>query len=143
MIKHGDHKTRLYHIWLNMKYRCNNPNSKDYKNYGAKGIKVLWNSYESFKRDMGEPYNKSLLKNNKISLDRIDTDGHYCKENCRWTDSMTQMNNRNYNVNITFNKQTKTISQWSRELGIKGTTIYQRVRRGVTEPSLILAKSLR
>lgn len=143
MIKHGDHKTRLYHIWLNMKYRCNNPNSKDYKNYGAKGIKVLWDSYESFKRDMGKSHDKSFIKNNKISLDRIDNNGHYCKQNCRWVDSLTQMNNRDFNVTVTLNNNTKTVSQWSRELGIKGTTIYQRIRKGVTDPNLILAKSLR
>ena len=143
MIKHGDHKTRLYKIWRNINYRCNTSTSKDYKSYGAKGIRVVWSTYEQFKKDMGKQHDKLFAINPRISLDRIDTNGNYSKENCRWTDSKTQMNNRNFCVYITYQEKKQTVSQWAEELGIKRFTIYARIRRGLTNPTELLAKPLR
>lgn len=78
-----------YQAWRSMKNRCTNPNSKDYENYGARGIEICaeWGDYEAFLRDMG-PCPAGL------QLDRIDNDKGYCKENCRWATKSAQMLNR-------------------------------------------------
>lgn len=90
-------QNRLYSVWRGMKYRCNNPNAKPYPNYGGRGIKVCreWDeSFEAFKSwalgagyDYDAPYGK-------ITLDRIDCNGDYCPENCRWVDMKAQADNR-------------------------------------------------
>ena len=78
--KHGMRKTRVYYSWFCMKARCLNPNSPNYKNYGGRGITICkeWLEFRNFFRDMGErPQDRTL--------DRIDNDGNYCKENCKWS----------------------------------------------------------
>jgi hypothetical protein len=78
--KHGMAKTRFYRIWEDMKKRCNNPQSKHFNRYGGRGIKYdeKWEKFEGFKSDMFESYS------NDLTLDRIDNDGNYNKENCQW-----------------------------------------------------------
>ena len=84
--------TRIHRIWKGMKERCNNPKAKSYSNYGGRGIKVCgeWNnSFAKFYEDMIDGYSEDL------TIDRIDNDGIYCKENCRWaTYSQQQINKR-------------------------------------------------
>ena len=85
---HG--KQRIYHIWISMRERCNNPNAKQYKDYGGRGIKICkeWDDVEIFCQDMGE---RPSIRH---SLDRIDNDKGYCKENCRWATYEQQAANR-------------------------------------------------
>lgn len=95
--KHGGSKDRLYTVWANMKARCCNPHHPSYDRYGGRGIKVCdeWlNDYVAFLEwAMAAGYDKDALKG-KCTIDRIDNDGDYCPENCRWTDVSTQNTNK-------------------------------------------------
>ena len=90
--KHG-HATNgitpTYHTWAGMKNRCSNKTHKDYKNYGGRGIVFCdeWNDFTNFLFDMG-------VKPNGKSLDRINNEGDYCKNNCRWATPKEQANNK-------------------------------------------------
>jgi hypothetical protein len=81
--------SRVYEIWNGMKTRCSNPNRAAYPYYGGRGIRVCerWQTFRNFFEDMGHPPDG-------LSIDRIDVDGDYCPENCRWADAVTQANNK-------------------------------------------------
>lgn len=130
---HGLSKTKTYQAWADMKTRCYNSKRAQFAFYGGRGISVCdrWkNSFENFLVDMGE-------KPHGHSLDRIDTDGNYTKENCRWTTQVEQCNNRRSNKIITHNGETLTYSQWSLRLGQYRSLVNDRIRRGWDEISAI------
>ena len=126
--KHGySHKERLYETWKNMRRRCNDPTNKRYEQYGGRGIKVCseWDEYLPFRSwAMSSGYSEEL------TIDRIDIDGDYCPENCRWADSYMQANNMTTNRNITYNGETHTMSEWAREFGITYGAMNHRIQRG-------------
>lgn len=130
-LKHGHHGTSIFNIHKNMRYRCYNPNNTMYANYGGRGIKVCdrWlgeHGFENFLADMGERPGK------EYSLDRIDVNGDYCPENCRWATQKEQQNNRRSNRNLTHNGQTHTIEEWSELTKIHPSTIWHRLNDGWT-----------
>lgn len=89
LTKHGLGKHKDYRVWLNMRNRCNNPKSEDYKYYGGKGISVCdeWEDFAKFLEDMGE--RPSL----DYSIERINGNKNYCKENCKWALQVEQVRN--------------------------------------------------
>jgi hypothetical protein len=91
-IKHGHwvggRPSRLLAVWTGMKLRCNTPSCTGYEHYGGRGIKVLWESFEKFVEDMGDSWVDGL------TIERIDNDGHYCKDNCKWSTASEQALNR-------------------------------------------------
>lgn len=123
---HGMRHTRPYTIWKNMKARCNNSNNPDYHLYGGRGIiyDPKWQTFEGFWEDMKEEYQE------KLSLDRIDSNGNYEFKNCRWTTFEQQANNSRRNHFFTFQNKTLTLTQWARELKISYIMIKKRIIRG-------------
>lgn len=122
-VKHGLYHTKLHGVWNNMKQRCINPKHLAFHNYGGRNISVCdeWQEFVPF-------YNWCMSNGYKdgLTLDRIDNDGNYCPENCRFVDRHTQCNNTRKNVFITANGKTKTVAEWSREVHIRRDTLYRR-----------------
>jgi hypothetical protein len=111
-----------------MMTRCNNPKSDRYYRYGGRGIKVCdeWlHNYTAF-RDwaLSHGYEEGL------TIDRIDLDGNYNPENCRWITPSEQMKNTSTNCFLTFNGETLILAEWSRRVGISAETISRRIKRG-------------
>lgn len=130
---HNASNTRLYHIWTCMKDRCYNPQNKKYKDYGGRGITVCneWiNDFESFSNwayDNGYVENASR---GECTIDRIDVNGDYCKDNCRWVSQKVQTNNKRNNHYITYNGETHTITEWNNILGYKKGVLSRRIFSG-------------
>ena len=121
--KHGMYKAPEHVTWANIKSRCYSKNSKHYNRYGGRGIRVCdrWlNSFENFYADMGK-------KPTGLSIDRIDNNGDYSKENCRWADNQQQSNNRRSNTILELNGKIHTLAEWSRIINVKPSTICQRL----------------
>lgn len=133
--KHNLHNTRLYRIWKQMKTRCYNQNTDDWKDYGGRGITVC----QEWLDDFLNFYNWSLENgyNNVLTLDRIDVNGEYKPSNCRWSTAKHQANNKRSNHLITIDGETRTCAEWMELSGICHSTFYQRLRNGKTGYDLI------
>lgn len=126
------YRDRLKNIYHSMKDRCRNKNSYMYSYYGGRGITYEWETFEEFEIDMRESYEDHLSKYGRVNttIDRIDNNGNYSKKNCRWATRREQSNNLRRNKYITFNGETKTRSEWAREVGISAPLIQLRIERG-------------
>lgn len=134
-IKHGYTGTRIYHEWVNIKDRCNNPKCKSYKNYGGRGITIC----EEWDRDFTKFRDWAMANgyDDNLSIDRIDNNGNYEPSNCRWADTYMQARNTRKNVFLTYNGETKTVSEWAEILGIQVDTLYARRRYGWSDARII------
>jgi hypothetical protein len=124
--RHGQHGTPLYGRWHGMRQRTSNPRHRYYSNYGGRGITVCdrWNSFENFAADMGPTFSPEL------ELDRIDNDGPYSPENCRWATRRQQQRNRRGNRILTLAGRSQSVADWADELGVKANTLHARLYKG-------------
>lgn len=136
---HKMNGTRIHRIWASMKQRCMNPKCERYKSYGARGIKVCdrWkDSFVAFKNDMYESYLDHVEKYGEkdTTLDRIDIDGNYCKENCRWATNIEQSLNKRRNIIIMRESDKKlfTLRSFCIEHGIPYKAIQPKVQLGIS-----------
>lgn len=127
---HGMSETVEYRTWAGIKKRRLNTRCADYPNYGGRGITVCdrWkNSFENFYEDMGP-------RPHDTTIDRVDFNGNYCPENCRWATQSEQYANRRRSSrcieNLTYNGQSRTVTEWAVHLGWNNDTIIKRLRRG-------------
>jgi hypothetical protein len=121
--KHGMSRTAIYYRWNTMRQRCENPKRLYFEHYGGRGIAVCerWLKFENFYEDMGEPPTPDH------QIDRIDNNGPYSPENCRWTTRFINSNNSRNIRYLTFNDKTQSLSAWARELGLRPDTLWRRL----------------
>lgn len=129
---HGMYHTATYKSWHSMLSRCRLDSADKLGHYRKRGIKVCkrWTKFENFYKDMGErPKGKTL--------DRIDTNGNYKPENCRWSTYREQANNKRNTIFISYDSQVRRINEWSKLLGIPRNTIYCRYSKGWTSQKIL------
>lgn len=135
-------QTRLYRIFASMKTRCINPKNKGYKNYGERGIAICEEWLSNF--HIFEKWSISNGYQENLSIDRIDVNGNYSPQNCRWCSKTEQANNMRSNVFISAFGEIKTIAQWSvdNRCVIPYSTLYRRLRRKWDSELAIITPSL-
>lgn len=108
-----------------MRGRCRNPRNPKFQTYGARGITICarWDDFANFLADMGEPPPGA-------TIDRIDNDGPYSPENCRWATAAVQVSNRRVTPKLTARGRTASIDQWAPIVGLNRKTIRARIRKG-------------
>ena len=135
---HGQSGTKLYRVWASMKNRCDNELDSAYKWYGGKCVTYdkSWGKFEGFLN-----WAESSGYEEGLTIERVDVDGNYQPDNCKWITQSEQLLNTTRTLNIEYNGQTKTLKEWSDVLGIKYDTLYARinypnwsVERAFTEP---------
>lgn len=114
--------TPMYRRWYNIKSRCGNPKNEKWALYGGRGIALCerWQNYENFIQDMGPPPSP------QHTVDRVDVNGPYSPQNCRWATPTEQANNKRTNVRV----EGKTLAEHARELGVTPETIRYRLVTG-------------
>lgn len=125
---HGQTKTRLYNIWHDMNYRCSSQKHSSYKDYGGKGIIVCEEWRKSF-----EAFRDWALQNgysDDLSLDRMNGNGNYFPENCRWATLIQQANNTNRNLFFTVDGHTDTLANLCRKYDMPYVVVHARIYRG-------------
>ena len=124
---HGKTETTLYSKYEGMKRRCYNPKDERFKHYGERGITVCQEWLDNFMNFYNWAIQNGYKKN--LSIDRIDVNGNYCPDNCRWVNHKTQACNRRTNLKLTYNNQTLCIKEWAEKYNIKYTTLLHRIKR--------------
>jgi hypothetical protein len=125
-LTHGlSKKAGIYKSWLGLKERCLNTKNHAYSLYGGRGITVCerWMKFENFLEDMGHPIKGQ-------SIDRIDNNGNYEPNNCRWATQSEQNNNYRRNKLLTYDGKTKNMNQWSISKGWNPRTVQNRIKNG-------------
>lgn len=134
---HGLHRSKEYGIWRGMKYRCFNKDHPAYKDYGARGIVVSldWMEFTNFYRDMGQ------CPSPLHEIDRIDNNGPYCKDNCKWSTRRQQLRNTRRTRWIEYNGERRCMKEWSEVTGISYQAIRHRLMRGWSVEKTLTAKA--
>ena len=126
-VSHGMYGTRMYRIWASAKARCNNINHSEFELYGARGITFFdeWNCFEGF-------YEWAIVSGYQehLSIDRIDTNGMYEPDNCKWSTPKEQANNRRSNIVVEYRGETKNLKEWAEKLNINYKMIWSRLKSG-------------
>ncbi len=124
---HGKSKTRLYRIWCAMKSRCTNKNYTSYCHYGGRGIQICegWKNFENFE----EWANNNGYEDN-LSIERIDVDGNYEPNNCKWITIGEQANNTTHSRYITYLGERKTVRDWAKDVGLEYSCLFYRLDNG-------------
>lgn len=119
-------RTKEYITWVNIKQRCFNKNSPDYKNYGSRGIFVCdrWLIFDNFLNDMG------LAPSQKHTIERIDNNKGYEPENCTWATRETQSKNNRKNVYLTIKGETKWVGDWAKIFNTNSQEVLRRIKLG-------------
>lgn len=119
----GGNTTKAYRTWISIWRRTTNPNTRDYPNYGGRGIKVCrrWRSFEAFLGDMGEPPPEG-------TIDRINVDRDYTPSNCRWVPKARQNRNRRDSFMITLRGTKRCLAEWAEITGLRAATIRKRIK---------------
>lgn len=138
---HGMTSTILYSKYCSMKERCHNPHYKYYNRYGGRGVKICdeWEkSFESFAKWAYENGYDETKTGYDQSLDRINLDGDYCPENCRWTNQKEQVRNRSISVKMMYNGKETTPCEFAKEHGITNETyIYRKLKKGESAEDIL------
>lgn len=139
---HGFTGRPFYNIYKSINQRCNNPRNRCWKNYGGRGIKNQWHRFETFKADMYDGYLEHLALYGSINttIERIDNDGPYCRDNCRWATRREQNENRRSNPLVRTNGKALLIRDWVKLLGTSRSHYdYVRSRDRLTKAATIEA----
>ncbi len=125
-----------YKAWGHMIERCRNPNTECFADYGGRGITVCdrWRTYEHFLADMGP-------RPAGMTLERKDNERGYEPGNCVWATRKQQMRNRRNTKMLTFNGETKGLTEWAEQLGLKKTTLEKRLKLGWTADRALSQKA--
>lgn len=139
--KHGMTHSKLYSVWRNMIDRCYREKNHAYKDYGGRGIYVC----DEWRNDFKAFYDWAIKAGygEGLSIDRSDNNGPYSPENCRWETPLEQANNRRANRLITFQGETKSLTQWSREYGHNYAMVQRRLNRGWSVETALTTPSKR
>ena len=135
---HNKTNTKIYGIWRGIKQRCHYKNHKFYRSYGGRGITIFSEWEKSFQAFYDWATSHGYKQG--LSIDRIDNDGNYCPENCRWVSMKEQSRNRKSTRLITYKGKTLCALDWSKEVGIKVDTLYHRIRIGWTPQQILETK---
>lgn len=141
-LKHGEADSRLYNVWSAIKRRCFNSTVPEYHRYGGRGITMCneWLDYEVFSNWARANGYRDDAPRGECTIDRIDNNGDYCPDNCRWVNQQDQMNNVSYNHYVTYNGENHTVAEWSRIYNIPYTRLLQRLNRYKMTPEKALSK---
>jgi hypothetical protein len=123
---HGQSKTRIYRVWRAMRTRCENKNCWNYERYGGRGVRVCkrWKKFANFIADMGD------RPTSTHQIDRIDNEGDYCPENCRWVTGSENCRNRRSNRILNFRGKSLCVTDWAERIGMSAGTLIRRLYRG-------------
>lgn len=127
----------FYHVFARVRARCSYPTHPDYPRYGGRGISFIWKDYPAFKFDMYDSYIQHKQTNTSTTLERIDNNGPYSKENCKWATWKEQAKNKRTSRYITYKGRTQIVSDWANEIGCDRHTLLYRLDSGWSPEQII------